>query len=112
MNEQKRTRFVSAVPVEEPMILGEIRVFRGPSAAFPPVGKQGHHILPVYTELKGPSRQLKKGNDQSDSLGGIADMLLEHDPRLFAIIRENEDIDPVGMGGRREVEDGADLQKV
>lgn len=39
MNEQKRTRFVSAVPVEEPMILGEIRVFRGPSAAFPPVGK-------------------------------------------------------------------------
>ncbi len=39
-------------------------------------------------------------------------MLLEHDPRLFAIIRENEDIDPVGMGGRREVEDGADLQKV
>ena len=44
-----------------------------------------------------------------NSLNGIANMLLEPDPRLVGINRIQEAVDPVGVGGGREVEDGANL---
>lgn len=50
---------------------------------------------------------MKEGN--ADSLGRIADVLLEHDPRVLRIVREEEDVDPECVGGGREVEDGAEL---
>jgi hypothetical protein len=50
---------------------------------------------------------VKKGD--ADSLGRIADVLLEHDPRVLRIVGEEQDVDPECVGGRREIEDGAEL---
>jgi hypothetical protein len=39
----------------------------------------------------------------------IADMLLEHDPCILSIVREDEDVHPESVGGGGEVEGEADL---